>query len=48
MPHFVVDCSESLLAVHDGDTICQNVHAAANASDLYISDLEKGTAFNRA
>lgn len=35
MPHFVVDCSKNILSTHDGETICKQVHLAANASGLF-------------
>lgn len=35
MPHFVIDCSESLLSKHDAETINQHVYAAAASSGLF-------------
>jgi len=35
MPHFVVDCSKSILSTHDGETISKQVHMAANSTGLF-------------
>ena len=35
MPHFVVDCSASLLTTHDADEITEKLHAAANSTGLF-------------
>lgn len=35
MPHFVVDCSKSILSIHDGETITKEVHMAANSTGLF-------------
>ncbi|RVU86649.1 5-carboxymethyl-2-hydroxymuconate isomerase [Leucothrix sargassi] len=35
MPHFVIDCSESLLEKHDAETIYTRVHNAANSTELF-------------
>lgn len=35
MPHFVIDCSESLLDTHNAVAINEKVHAAANATGLF-------------
>lgn len=35
MPHFVVDCSKSVTALHDGQTIAKQVHLAANSTGLF-------------
>ena len=31
MPHFIVDCSQSILTHHDEDTINEQIHHTANA-----------------
>ncbi len=35
MPHFVVECSQGLLQVHDQETIIARLHRAVNASGLF-------------
>jgi len=35
MPHFVVDCSESILLVHDEHTINEQIHRVANSTGLF-------------
>ena len=35
MPHFVVDCSKSILSSHDGEAITKEVHKAANSTGLF-------------
>ncbi|PWQ96829.1 5-carboxymethyl-2-hydroxymuconate Delta-isomerase [Leucothrix arctica] len=35
MPHFVIDCSESLLSTHDAEAINLHVHKAANSTELF-------------
>jgi len=35
MPHFVVDCSESVLSVNDAATITKEVHGAAVSTGLF-------------
>ena len=35
MPHFVLDCSKSILSIHDGETITKKVHVAANSTGLF-------------
>lgn len=35
MPHFVVDCSKSLAAIQDGQSIAKQVHTAANSTELF-------------
>ncbi|MGO2129805.1 MAG: 5-carboxymethyl-2-hydroxymuconate Delta-isomerase [Pseudoalteromonas prydzensis] len=35
MPHFIIDCSQSILTHHDEDTINEQIHHTANASDLF-------------
>ena len=35
MPHFVVDCSESILLVHDENTINEQIHIAANLTGVF-------------
>jgi len=35
MPHFVIDCSNSVLSLHDGETITKQVHIAANSTGLF-------------
>jgi len=35
MPHFVVDCSEDILSIHDEDTINEQIHICANSTGLF-------------
>lgn len=35
MPHFVIDCSESLLSTNDAVTIYEQVHKAAHSTGLF-------------
>ena len=35
MPHFVIDCSKSILSTHSGEAITEQVHIAANATGLF-------------
>ncbi|MBD78633.1 MAG: 5-carboxymethyl-2-hydroxymuconate isomerase [Crocinitomicaceae bacterium] len=35
MPHFVIDCSETLLDVHSPEEIMQKVHDAADSTQLF-------------
>lgn len=35
MPHFVVDCSQALLRIHDEASIIARVHQAVNSSGLF-------------
>ena len=35
MPHFVMDCSESVLKSHDEEFIIQQIHFAANSTGLF-------------
>lgn len=35
MPHFVLDCSQSILETHDEAFIIEQVHLTANASGLF-------------
>ena len=35
MPHFVVDCSESILSTHAEETINEQLHQAANSTGLF-------------
>jgi len=35
MPHFVLDCSESVLEIHSEDEIIQQVHTVANSTQLF-------------
>ncbi len=35
MPHFVVDCSESILSIHDEGTINEQIHIVANSTGLF-------------
>ena len=35
MPHFVLDCSDSVLTHHSEDHILKSVHEVANASGLF-------------
>jgi 5-carboxymethyl-2-hydroxymuconate isomerase len=35
MPHFVIDCSESVLQSHEEEYIIEQVHLTANATELF-------------
>jgi 5-carboxymethyl-2-hydroxymuconate isomerase len=35
MPHFVVDCSESILSIHDENTINEQIHIVAASTKLF-------------
>ncbi|MGB1198880.1 MAG: 5-carboxymethyl-2-hydroxymuconate Delta-isomerase [Thalassotalea sp.] len=35
MPHFVVDCSDNILSIHNEDVINQEIHHVANATGLF-------------
>lgn len=35
MPHFVIECSESLIGIHSSDVILQQVHRSALESGLF-------------
>ncbi|MGB0937125.1 MAG: 5-carboxymethyl-2-hydroxymuconate Delta-isomerase [Colwellia sp.] len=35
MPHFVMDCSESILNVHKEEFIIEQIHLVANATGLF-------------
>ena len=35
MPHFVVDCSASVLSTHDEGTINEQIHIVANSTGLF-------------
>jgi 5-carboxymethyl-2-hydroxymuconate isomerase len=35
MPHFVVDCSESILSTHDENAINEKIHIAAYSTGLF-------------
>lgn len=35
MPHFVMDCSESVLKTHDENFIIEQVHLVANSTGLF-------------
>ena len=35
MPHFVLDCSESILKMHSEEQIIQQVHIVANSTQLF-------------
>ncbi|NMP17711.1 5-carboxymethyl-2-hydroxymuconate Delta-isomerase [Thalassotalea sp. Y01] len=35
MPHFVMDCSDDVLNLHDEEFIIEQIHLAANASGLF-------------
>ncbi|TPH13378.1 5-carboxymethyl-2-hydroxymuconate Delta-isomerase [Litorilituus lipolyticus] len=35
MPHFIVDCSESILASYDEEYIIEQIHLVAENSDLF-------------
>lgn len=35
MPHFVLDCSESILEIHSEEQIIQQVHIVANSTHLF-------------
>jgi len=34
MPHFVIDCSESVLSSHDEEYILEQIHLVANSTEL--------------
>lgn len=38
MPHFIVDCSESVLDVHSEEQILEQVHLIAHATQLFDED----------
>lgn len=38
MPHFVIDCSESVLKSHDERFIIEQVHLVANSTGLFDED----------
>ena len=38
MPHFVIDCSESILGLVDSDLLMQAVYNTAEATDLFARD----------
>ena len=35
MPHFVVDCSQGILQIHDEESIITRLHRVANSSGLF-------------
>lgn len=35
MPHFVVDCSQEILRIHDEESIIARLHRVVNASGLF-------------
>jgi len=35
MPHFVMDCSESVLEYHDEEFIIEQIHLIANSTGLF-------------
>jgi len=35
MPHFVVDCSESILSIHNENIINEQIHIVANLTGLF-------------
>jgi 5-carboxymethyl-2-hydroxymuconate isomerase len=35
MPHFVVDCSESILSIYDENAINEQIHTVANSTGLF-------------
>ena len=35
MPHFVIDCSESVLKSHDEEYILEQIHLVANSTELF-------------
>ena len=37
MPHFIIDCSESILTLADPDELMQSVYAAAESTGLFAS-----------
>ena len=37
MPHFIIDCSESILNLADPDELTQSVYAAAESTGLFAS-----------
>lgn len=41
MPHFVVDCSESILSVNDENIIIEQIHIVVNSTGLFTeSDIK--------
>ncbi len=37
MPHFIIDCSESILSLADPDELMQSVYSAAESTGLFAS-----------
>ena len=37
MPHFIIDCSESILGLADTDELMQSVYAAAESTNLFAT-----------
>jgi len=35
MPHFIIDCSENILALHDEASLIQKVHLTAHSMGLF-------------
>ena len=35
MPHFVIDCSENIVAAQNADAVCEIVHQAASSTALF-------------
>lgn len=35
MPHFVIDCSEDIIQLHDEELVIDQIHKVANASGLF-------------
>jgi 5-carboxymethyl-2-hydroxymuconate isomerase len=35
MPHFVVDCSDNILSIHDEESINEQIHILANSTGLF-------------
>ena len=46
MPHFVVDCSQSILQYQSEEKIIEHVHRAASSTDLFDEDQSQGQPFH--
>lgn len=38
MPHFIMDCSDSILKIYDEEYIIEQIHLVANATGLFDED----------
>jgi 5-carboxymethyl-2-hydroxymuconate isomerase len=43
MPHFIIDCSESILRLADPDELMQSVYAAAESTGLFAKSTRMQT-----